>query len=100
MDAEDNLVFLDYILKQTKGKEKFAAQEIRAFLYRSRCYLELAGNHKKEAMWDAFAALKRQKQVKNQDAYLRSFGYKMLAICYRDRYSVLDKRAEKTAGKM
>lgn len=99
MDAEDNLVFLDYILKQTKGKEKFAAQEIRAFLYRSRCYLELAGNHKKEAMWDAFAALKRQKQVKNQDAYLRSFGYKMLAICYRDRYSVLDKRAEKLLEK-
>ena len=99
MDAEDNLVFLDYILKQTKGKEKFAAQEIRAFLYRSRCYLELAGNHKKEAMWDAFAALKRQKQVKNQDAYLRSFGYKMLAMCYRDRYSVLDKRAEKLLEK-
>ena len=99
MDAEDNLVFLDYILKQTKVKEKFAAQEIRAFLYRSRCYLELAGNHKKEAMWDAFAALKRQKQVKNQDAYLRSFGYKMLAICYRDRYSVLDKRAEKLLEK-
>lgn len=99
MDAEDNLVFLDYILKQTKGKEKFAAQEIRAFLYRSRCYMELAGNHKKEAMWDAFAALKRQKQVKNQDAYLRSFGYKMLAICYRDRYSVLDKRAEKLLEK-
>lgn len=99
MDAEDNLVFLDYILKQTKGKEKFAAQEIRAFLYRSRCYLELAGNHKKEAMWDAFAALKWQKQVKNQDAYLRSFGYKMLAICYRDRYSVLDKRAEKLLEK-
>ena len=99
MDAEDNLVFLDYILKQTKGKEKFAAQEIRAFLYRSRCYLELAGNHKKEAMWDAFAALKRQKQVKNQDAYLQSFGYKMLAICYRDRYSVLDKRAEKLLEK-
>ena len=99
MDAEDNLVFLDYILKQTKGKEKFAAQEIRAFLYRSRWYLELAGNHKKEAMWDAFAALKRQKQVKNQDAYLRSFGYKMLAICYRDRYSVLDKRAEKLLEK-
>lgn len=99
MDAEDNLVFLDYILKKTKGKEKFAAQEIRAFLYRSRCYLELAGNHKKEAMWDAFAALKRQKQVKNQDAYLRSFGYKMLAICYRDRYSVLDKRAEKLLEK-
>ena len=99
MDAEDNLVFLDYILKQTKGKEKFAAQEIRAFLYRSRCYLELAGNHKKEAMWDAFAALKRQKQVKNQDTYLRSFGYKMLAICYRDRYSVLDKRAEKLLEK-
>ena len=99
MDAEDNLVFLDYILKQTKGKEKFAAQEIRAFLYRSRCYLELAGNHKKEAMWDAFAALKRQKQVKNQDAYLRSFGYKMLAICYRGRYSVLDKRAEKLLEK-
>ena len=99
MDAEDNLVFLDYIMKQTKGKEKFAAQEIRAFLYRSRCYLELAGNHKKEAMWDAFAALKRQKQVKNQDAYLRSFGYKMLAICYRDRYSVLDKRAEKLLEK-
>ena len=99
MDVEDNLVFLDYILKQTKGKEKFAAQEIRAFLYRSRCYLELAGNHKKEAMWDAFAALKRQKQVKNQDAYLQSFGYKMLAICYRDRYSVLDKRAEKLLEK-
>ena len=99
MDAEDNLVFLDYILKQTKGKEKFVAQEIRAFLYRSRCYLELAGNHKKEAMWDAFAALKRQKQVKNQDAYLQSFGYKMLAICYRDRYSVLDKRAEKLLEK-
>ena len=99
MDVEDNLVFLDYILKQTKGKEKIAAQEIRAFLYRSRCYLELAGNHKKEAMWDAFAALKRQKQVKNQDAYLQSFGYKMLAICYRDRYSVLDKRAEKLLEK-
>ena len=99
MDVGDNLVFLDYILKQTKGKEKFAAQEIRAFLYRSRCYLELAGNHKKEAMWDAFAALKRQKQVKNQDAYLQSFGYKMLAICYRDRYSVLDKRAEKLLEK-
>ncbi len=50
-------------------------------------------------MWDAFAALKRQKQVKNQDAYLQSFGYKMLAICYRDRYSVLDKRAEKLLEK-
>ena len=99
MDVGDNLVFLYYILKQTKGKEKFAAQEIRAFLYRSRCYLELAGNQKKEAMWDAFAALKRQKQVKNQDAYLQSFGYKMLAICYRDRYSVLDKRAEKLLEK-
>lgn len=98
-DAESNMIFLDYILEQTKGKEKLAAQEIKALLYRSSCYRNLPGDYKKEAMWDAFAALKRQKQVKNQDAYLRSFGYKMLAICYRDRYSVLDKRAEKLLEK-
>ncbi|MFR3423466.1 MAG: hypothetical protein ACLTTO_07535 [Lachnospiraceae bacterium] len=71
-------------LKQTKGKEKLAAEEIKALLYRSSCYRNLPGDYKKEAMWDAFAALKRQKQVKNQDAYLRSLGYKILASCYRE----------------
>ena len=50
-------------------------------------------------MWDAFAALKRQKQVKNQDAYLRSLGYKILASCYREKCSVLDERAEKLQKK-
>lgn len=94
-DAESNMIFLDYILEQTKGKEKLAAQEIKALLYRSSCYRNLPGDYKKEAMWDAFAALKRQKQVKNQDAYLRSRGYKILASCYREKCSVLDERAEK-----
>lgn len=50
-------------------------------------------------MWDVFAALKRQKQVKNQDAYLRSLGYKILASCYREKCSVLDERAEKLQKK-
>ena len=50
-------------------------------------------------MWDAFAALKRQKQVKNQYSYLRSLGYKILASCYREKYSVLDERAEKLQKK-
>jgi hypothetical protein len=86
-------------LEQTKGKEKLAAQEIKALLYRSSCYRNLPGDYKKEAMWDAFAALKRQKQVKNQDAYLRSLGYKILASCYREKYSVLDERAEKLQKK-
>lgn len=86
-------------LKQTKGKEKLAAEEIKALLYRSSCYRNLPGDYKKEAMWDAFAALKRQKQVKNQDAYLRSLGYKILASCYREKYSVLDERAEKLQKK-
>ena len=94
-DAESNMIFLDYILKQTKGKEKLAAEEIKALLYRGSCYRNLPGDYKKEAMWDAFAALKRQKQVKNQDAYLRSLGYKILASCYREKCSVLDERAEK-----
>lgn len=98
-DAESNMIFLDYILEQTKGKEKLAAQEIKALLYRSSCYRNLPGDYKKEAMWDAFAALKRQKQVKNQDAYLRSLGYKILASCYREKYSVLDERAEKLQKK-
>lgn len=86
-------------LKQTKGKEKLAAEEIKALLYRSSCYRNLPGDYKKEAMWDAFAALKRQKQVKNQDAYLRSLGYKILASCYREKCSVLDERAEKLQKK-
>ena len=98
-DAESNMIFLDYILEQTKGKEKLAAEEIKALLYRSSCYRNLPGDYKKEAMWDAFAALKRQKQVKNQDAYLRSLGYKILASCYREKYSVLDERAEKLQKK-
>lgn len=98
-DAESNMIFLDYILEQTKGKEKLAAQEIKALLYRSSCYRNLLEDYKKEAMWDAFAALKRQKQVKNQDAYLRSLGYKILASCYREKYSVLDERAEKLQKK-
>lgn len=98
-DAESNMIFLDYILEQTKGKEKLAAEGIKALLYRSSCYRNLPGDYKKEAMWDAFAALKRQKQVKNQDAYLRSLGYKILASCYREKYSVLDERAEKLQKK-
>lgn len=98
MDAEDNLVFLDYILKQTKGKENLPHRKSGHF-YIAAVVIWSLREIIKEAMWDAFAALKRQKQVKNQDAYLRSFGYKMLAICYRDRYSVLDKRAEKLLEK-
>ena len=93
-DAESNMVFLNYILELVRGKEKFAPEEIRALLYRSRSYLDLAGDHVKEAMWDAFAALKKQKQIKNQDAYLRSLGYKMLARCYQEKYSSMDERIE------
>ena len=93
-DAESNMVFLNYILELVRGKEKFAPEEIRALLYRSRSYLDLAGDHVKEAMQDAFTALKKQKQIKNQDAYLRSLGYKMLARCYQEKYSSMDERIE------
>lgn len=93
-DAESNVVFLNYILELVRGKEKFAPEEIRALLYRSRSYLDLAGDHVKEAMQDAFTALKKQKQIKNQDAYLRSLGYKMLARCYQEKYSSMDERIE------